>query len=478
VAIALSLPTLAVSREESDLIDWHLDRLAKFNRANAIAEAYFEGRQRVRDLGISIPPSLRTIEVVVGWPGTTLEALEERLDWMGWTSSASGDPFGLDEVYLSNGLDVEASLLHVDALLYGVGYAIVGAGEPGEPNPLVTVESARNVTGAWDGRLRRLSSAVSVDDSRDGHVTRVTLYLPDQNVRVGRPNRWSRWQVIDRDVHNLGRVQVVAFPNRPRASREGGRSEITRAVRAYTDTAVRTLLGMEVNREFYSAPQRYALGVDEGAFVKADGTAVTGWEAVMGRMLALPRDEDGELPQVGQFSPASPAPYLAQVEGLAKLLAAEAGIPADYLGVVSQGNPSSADAIRAMEARLVKRAERRQSTFGRGWREVAALSILVREGEIPAEFSAVGNRWRDAATPTRAAAADEAVKLVGAGILPPDSQVTLDRLGITPQEQRILESDRRRAQAQTRIAALGAAAEAARQTPGVADAEASRDEVA
>lgn len=471
MALALTYP----STDEAELVEWHLARLTRYNAQNAIAEAYYEGRQRVRDLGISIPPSLRSIEVVAGWPGTAVDALDERLDWLGWTSAAEGDPLGLEAAYLANGLDVEAGLLHLDALLYGVGYAIVGSNDPGESQPLVTIESARNVTGAWDGRTRRLSSALTVDDTQDGLSVAVTLYLPDENVRLARVSPYSRWVVIDRDVHNLGRVNVVAFPNRPRASREGGRSEISRAVRAYTDTAVRTLLGMEVNREFYSAPQRYALGVDEGAFVKADGTAVTGWEAVMGRMLALPRDEDGEIPQVGQFSPASPAPYLEQVKGLSLLLAAEAALPASYLGFATD-NPSSADAIRAQEARLVKRAERRQATFGRGWREVAALMLLIRDGAIPDEFATVAARWRDAATPTRAASADEAVKLVGAGILPPTSQVTRDRLGLSPQEQRVIERELRRERAQTNVSALAAAAQAARQNPGVPEAEATRDE--
>jgi hypothetical protein len=42
-----------------------------------------------------------------------------------------------------------------------------------------------------------------------------------------------------------------------------GRSEITKPIRYYTDAAARTLLGLEVNREFYNAPQRIGLNVDE-----------------------------------------------------------------------------------------------------------------------------------------------------------------------------------------------------------------------
>lgn len=470
MAIAISLPTLGLSREERDLIEYHEGRLARFEGRNRVKSAYYDGKARIKQLGISIPPSLAKIETVVGWPGTVVDVLEERLDFQGWASDLDDDPFGLGEVYRDNFLDVDAAMGHLDALIYGTGFIVVGAGFAGEPQPLITVESARRVTGEWDGRLRRLSSAFSIDKVENGTTIEASLYLPNQTIKLAAGP--YGWNAADRDEHNLGRVPVAVLPNRPRSSRVEGRSEITRAVRSLTDQGVRTMLGMEVNREFYSAPQRYALNVGEDAFVKADGSTVTGWEAVMGRMLSIPANEDGTAPiEVGQFNAASPAPYLEQARGLSQMLAAEGAIPSTYLGFVTD-NPSSADAIRQAEARLIKRAERRQKTFGRAWREVAHLALLVRDGSVPDDFSTVTNRWADAATPTRSAAADEAVKLIGAGILSPDSRVTYDRIGLTPAEQRTLAADKRRATATTRASALAQAAQAARQDPEVAAAEA------
>ena len=114
-------------------------------------------------------------------------------------------------------------------------------------------------------------------------------------------------------------------------------------------------------------------------------------------------------------------------------------MPADYLGIQT-ANPSSADAIRMGESRLVKRTERRQSGFGRAWLEVARLALLVRDGEVPSDFeSRVAVDWQSAATPTRAATADEVTKLVGAGILQADSEVVRKRLNLTRSEMRLLE---------------------------------------
>jgi hypothetical protein len=450
----IALPLLRPSDEEADLVDAMLSDLALYEVSNALKAAYYEGEQRVEMLNIAIPPALSSLETVVGWPGTTVDVLEERLDWYGWASDT--DDFGLGEVYTSNQLDVDASLAHLDALIYGTSFAVVGSGVDDEPTPLVTMHSPRAMTGVYSARSRRLEAAMS-SLSLDGQVVEVTLYLPDQTVLLSRAPYGGRWVVEDRDQHNLGRVPVVQFVNRPRASRLEGRSEISKAVRYYTDAAVRTMLGMEVNREFYSAPQRYALGVDESAFVGTDGTVRTGWETVMGRVWAIGRDEEGELPQVGQFTPSSPAPYLEQVKGLAQLIAAEAAIPPSYLGFQTD-NPASADAIQRSEARLVKRAERRQKVFGKAWLEVARLSLLVRDGRVPDGFDRVSMNWRDAATPTRSAAADEATKLVGSGVLPADSSVTWDRIGLSPAEQRQLAADRRRSQGAGVLETLRAAA--------------------
>lgn len=430
------------SDDEQKVVSGLLSRLQVVSAANDEAEKRYQGTWAAQQFGISIPPKMQSLRTVAGWCGTAVDVLEERLDWLGWSSD--GDVFGLDDVYASNGLDVDSGLAHLDALIFGVSFVSVGSGRGGEPSPLVTPHSPKSMTGAWDRRARRLSSALAVGDrDEDGRIVDLTLYLPGETVTFG--VRSGRWVPVDRDAHKLGRVPVVLVPNRSRASREVGRSEITEAVRYYGDAAARTLLGLEVNREFYNAPQRIGLNIDDSMFEDESGNRVSPWTSIQGRVWNIPPNGEGDPePDVKQFNPASPAPYIDQVKGYAQLLAAEAGIPAAYLGFATD-NPSSADAIRAGEARLVKRAERRQTVFGRSWLEVARLALLVRDGAVPESFDvAVSAKWRDAATPTRAAAADETTKYVAAGVLPPDSSVTYDRMGLSPAEQRQLRSDLRR----------------------------------
>ncbi len=459
VALPAYLTLALPSDDEAGLIRRMSDALGVYSQANTEAAAYYEGSFVTRQFGISIPPSMQGLATPAGWPGTVVDVLEERLDWLGWVSE--GDDFGLPAVYAANQLDVDSGMTHLDSLIFGTSFVVIGSGGDGEPSPLITAHSPQDMTALWDPRTRRVGAALSLSSSAlslSGQSTEATLYLPNETTVFERVGSTGQWIVVDRDRHLMGRLPVVMFPNRVRGSRTEGRSEITKAVRYYTDAAVRTLLGLEVNREFYNAPQRVALNVEESMFQDASGAAVSQWTAIMGRVWMIPpsEDPDGPQPSVQQFSPASPAPYIDQIRGYAQLLSAEGGLPGAYLGFHTE-NPSSADAIRAGEARLVKRAERRITTFDRRWLEVGRVALMVRDGGIPDTFdTTVSGRWRDPATSTRAASADEAVKLIGGGVLPPDSTVTYDRIGLSPAEQRQVAADKRRGAGRDVLAGLAA----------------------
>lgn len=445
---------MSLNNDELDLIKNMIKRLGDHYRENEVKEHYYEGKQRLKDLNISVPPNLKLVNSVVGWAGTAVDVLEERLDFEGYLG---GDNLGLNEIYRANDLDLESSLGHKDALIYGTGFVFVGRGMDGEADPLITIESPKKSTAIYDMRSRRISAALLVDSDDIGEITQGSLYLPNETIYFAAYR--NAFVEVARDVHNLGRVPVSSLINNPRSGDPHGRSEITRAVRSYTDSAMRTLLGAEVAREFYSSPQRYILGADESIFLDADGNKMNPWSVIQGRVLGVPYNEDENvMPQVGQFSANSPTPYFDQIRAYAQLIAAETAIPASYLGFQTD-NPASADAIRQMEARLVKRAERRQKQFGRTWSEVAKLALLVRDGSVPLEANNIRPIWRDASTPTRAAAADEIVKLVSAGVLSPTSEIVYNRIGLSDSDKQLIKSEQAITQAQTMLANLATAAQ-------------------
>ncbi|WP_152203630.1 phage portal protein [Georgenia thermotolerans] len=442
-----------LSNDEAELIEALTDQLGRVAGPNMEANAYYEARHVLSSPGFTIPQEVASrLAPVVGAPGTVVDVLDERLDFLGW-DDAGADDLGLGEVYDANELDAEAPMVHLDALIFGTAFARVGTGAG---TPLVTMHPPTTTTGLRDPATRRLRAAWTSLEVRDGETVRGVLDVPDEAVTVER--RQGRWVVVDRDQHRMGRVPVVQFSNRPRASRRGGRSEITPAIRSLTEDMMRAALGMNVNTMFYSIPQLMVLGRGPDAFKDRNGNPVPGWKILAGHALAINKDADGDIPEIHQLQVASPQPFIEQLRDFRMQVASEAGMPADYLGIQTS-NPSSADAIRMGESRLVKRTERRQSGFGRSWLEVARLSLLVRDGGVPEDFaSRIAVDWQNAATPTRAAAADEVTKLVGVGVLEPGSEVVRKRLSLTRSETRLLDAEQARARARRSVDELIAAA--------------------
>ncbi|MCK9514258.1 MAG: phage portal protein [Pigmentiphaga sp.] len=449
----------ALAEDERAVLAQLSDQLARFQGHNRLVADYYDQRARIRDFGISIPPHIRGLaDTTAGWPATVVDVLEERLDHNGWIASGGVDNLGIADLVEENQLNGEFSKGHLDALIYGIAFGVVGRGDDGEPEVLVTVESPIRMTGIWSRRRRALESALYVNLDNKKQPDIATLYLPGETIELVMDG--GRWTVESRAPHSIDGVPCEPIVNRPRAGDTGGRSEITRAIRYYTDNAVRTLLGGEIAREFYGAPQRWAMGADEKSFVDQHGNPLTAWESYLGKIMALPRDENGDLPQVGSFAAGSPEPFIAWLRQLSMLVAAEAGMSATYLGLIHD-NPASADAIRAADVRLEKRAERRQRIFGAAEGRLMRKALWVRDGRDPGVTPLP--MWRDAGTPTRSAQAQDAVALVTAGILPSDSDITYERIGLSEPDRQRIRADLRRSRMVGTISALAAAAELARE---------------
>ncbi|MCX4863458.1 MULTISPECIES: phage portal protein [unclassified Streptomyces] len=425
-----------------------------------LLDAYFGGEQVVRDLGISIPPQLKGLHTIIGWPRIGVEALEQRLDLEAFRWADGSDSSDLDEIVEANDWLDEASLAHLDALTYGREYVAAGSGDSVDAPPLVTFESPLDMTLDWDARRRAARSALRecqadrLDYDLAPEDRLATLYLPDQTIQTVQTD--SGWEVIDRDEHMLGMVPVLRMANRQRTADRVGKSEITPEVMSITDAACRRLMGMEVAAEFFGAPQRYILGASESAFQDAEGNAKSAWETYIGRVLALERDEDGQVPTVGQFTAHDPSGQTKIIDLYARIMATQLGLPPHMLGYTSD-NPASADAIRSSEGMLVKKAERRIRRFGATHREAMRLALWVRDGTPPDKSRRIEAVWRNPATPTLAAQTDAAVKMVQAGLLPADSDVALEMAGLTEDQRQRVSAERRRAQGRQLLASLTAA---------------------
>ncbi len=431
-----------------------LGQLSRARKANFRQEAYYEGARRVRDLGISIPPHLRDVEAVAAGPQIVVDVVDERMDWRGW-STPDAD-LELKAVFDQNHLEIEVGQATIDSLICGLSYLTVGTGDVDEPDVLVKAESPNRMTATWDPRKRRaIDGLCEMYDSRD-KLTGWQLYMPGETITAERVRGGIK--VVERDDHGYDRVPISVLINKPRASRMGGRSEITRHIRSITDSAMRTLLGMEIAREFYGAPQRYLMGADESMFVDETGKPVGQWAALIGRMLMAPRNDDDTLPQAGEFKASSPQPFTELLKAYMQEISASSGIPATHFGFATD-NPASADAIQRADVRLDKRAVRRQKIYNLGLVDLGENVVLWRDGELPPSGS-VKSLWTPVALVAPGAAADRASKMIAAGVLDPSWDFTLEQFGLDDDEIERVRIERRKAQGGSVLDRLRAATEA------------------
>jgi hypothetical protein len=439
----IQVPDLA--HDEQSALDDLLKQLSDRQPANRLRTAYYESKNAVRDLGISTPPNFRRIDTVLGWPAKAVDTLDDHCNLDGFVvPGGRAEDFGIPALWSANNLDSEAQQAGVSSLIHGTAFLITTLGDvqSGEPPVIITAKDALSGAGIWDPRRRVLRSFLSVIDSGQmGEPTEMVMYLPSGNVEMTRSEQGGRWRVVRR-AHSLGRVPVEPLM-------------------AYTDMALRTLTRSEVSAEFYSAPQRYLLGADESAFVGADGAPRTQWQAILGRIWAIDRDEDGELPQVGQFTQMSQQPHMDQLRSLASMFAGETSIPMSDLGISADANPISAEAYEAGRQPLIKRAEATTDGWSPAWERTVLTAIRLRDGldATPEPLAGLRAKWRDAATPSRAAAADAIVKIVGALPWMADSTVVLEQLGFDQTTIDRLMADKRRSEGSAALRSIVQAAQ-------------------
>jgi hypothetical protein len=398
---------VALTVEETQLIQGLAQNLTNTAGDDATNDGYYEGTNRLTHIGIAVPPELRQFETLVNWPRLTVDALEERLDlkWLSLPGQDGADP-GLQEGWDANNLDSESSLVHLDSLIYGRGYVCVGTNEEDAEHPLITVESPTEMSVDFDPRKRRVSAALRLygATAEDIGPKYATLYLPDSTTWLERIQ--GRWYDVDRDEHRLGVCPVTPFLNRRRTGRFTGVTEMA-DVKLLTDAAARSLTNLQIAAETHSVPQKWVLGMTKGDFVDSDGNPIPAWQSYFSAIWAN-QNKDAT---VGQFSASDLKNFHETVNHYATLVAGLTGLPMRYLGQ-NTANPPSADGIRADEARLVKRAERKQDQFGDAWGRVFAMYTRIRDGEW-VDGNRIKAEWHDAGTPTYGAKTDGIQKLTG-----------------------------------------------------------------
>lgn len=416
---------------------------------NEIRSEYYNAKNKLKDLGISIPPPLQYVETVVGWPAKAVDALATRSRFDGFTF-ADGQDHGLARILSENNFKKVYSKATLDELISSCAFLTVSKGTYGEPPAIISAYTATQAAAVWDMRHKRIKYGLTIVDIKksepngEAEPVWVNLYT---NTDVWEIKKEESGWVSRRNPHEMGRPMMEPLAYRSTLDRPFGRSRISRAVMSITDSAVRCALRSEVSAEFVTAPQKYILGADDEVFGENSK-----WDAYIGTWLLLTRDEEGELPHVGQLSQGTIQPHIDYMRSLAARFSGETAVPISELGIIHD-NPSSAEAIYAAKETLVIEAETLNEDNGEALKNIGMMALAISQNKALSELTdderTISPRFKNPARPSLVSQADAIVKVISAMPWVSESKVALEEFGFTEDQIMRLETDKQKAIAQS-----------------------------
>lgn len=384
------------------------------------ADRYLEEEQPLKFLSPALEEQLgdRHSEIVMGIPRFATEAYDHRLDIRGFQVGDENADAGLGKAMTDwfefNEGEFQSQQAHFEGLGLGRAYAIVGPNDDDPDMPILTVESPFDCIHELDGASRQVLYGLKEWTDED-RIRWTTLYTEEGRTTWRRVK--SSWvedssteygfglcslQPIIPTARYLGRVS-----RRTKHDQRLGRP-VFQSIVSLVDALNKIAYDMMISAEFHALPRRWATGLTENDFIdQATGKQLDVYSMIAGRIWG----SENEKAKFGQFQEADLQNFHNTIKLLIQVASTLLGLPADYLAFTGD-NPTSADAIRASETQLVKRAERMQTALSPAWARVQRLRALHAGEADSRELRQIEVNWRSASTPTKSQEADATTKLV------------------------------------------------------------------
>ena len=385
---------------------------------NARKDKYYEGKIPLNDvnIGIALPDGIKKLEIGCSWGAKTVDVLASRSMFDGFVGVNGNEVMELDQIALDNNLVAEYMKACRDELKYGCTFATLSADE--KIGCKIRFHSPQTAAALWDGEKNRIKCGFAIidtvpDESEEStwHPSLINLYT-DNAIWVLRSDDGASW-VAEYNPHNMGRPLMEALIWNATSNKPFGRSRIKEPIRRLIDGYVRTIADATIGLEFATSPQKYLLGASDDQY---DTLINSKFKQYVGSILVSTVNPDtGEKPTFGQLSQGSISPHVEMIRVLATQFSAATGLTVTDTGVVSEANPSSADAVLAQSQTLVLMAEQLNTGNGDALRTIALMALAIAnqttiESLTPEQRDIVAH-FKNPAMPSVAVTADAAIKI-------------------------------------------------------------------
>ncbi len=380
---------------------------------NVLRNKYYQSRSMLKDLGISVPDSLKNLEVACGWGYKVVEVMRDHVQFDGFDLGDAGDSEELRAIARRNYMDVRVGKAVNSALKYCFSMWVVTADEGGQAR--ISAYPPTLATGIYNEITEQLDAGMFVVDfewannRRTDRPSWVDVLLPDKLIQLKKLPGADRW-TAEYIEHGLGVVPMFAMPYNPDDDRPFGNSRITPEVQWLIDCAIRLNVNEEIASAFAASTQKYLLGTDGESL-----EGVSRWDAFIGSILEVEMNSDGGTPQFGQLTQPSMQPLSDHFNNLCKRMSAATGIHVGQFGLQSD-NPSSAEAIYAENEPLILKCKSFIREAKAALRRVGIAALATEMGASYREAEDVYDvnaRFLNPSMPTLAQMADSSIKLAG-----------------------------------------------------------------
>jgi len=406
---------------------------------NAVAEVlrdYYRGKHRLPWIHKKAAPAYRTLmaQAPSNFPALIVDSVNDRLKVEGFRFSDDSADKDAWDCWQANDLDVFSPMVHSQALYSGYGYASVWPGETEDGYPSIKGESCFEVYHeATPGDIYDVRTAVKVWWSRPdmrwyGRYWKDGLYVSleapleastmrDERSKVNAPS-WQlpgpeKWLVME--SQDIADSPFIPFVNRP--DLEGwGWGEFEDAIPLID--RINTISGqMLLAGELGAFKAKWATGIDIPT--DDEGNETEPFNAAIDRLVV----SENENAKFGVFDSTDLRMYQEALNQAITHLAAITRTPPFML----LGNLTnlSAEALKATESGLVKKAAQRQVSFGESWEEVMRIA-LGRTDEKSAE-----TLWADPENVSESQHVDALSKLYAMGL---PTEAVWESWGASPQQ--------------------------------------------
>lgn len=436
---------------EQEMLDKLMEVFLLYQGKNAEKNRYYEGNISLREvnLGIALPKEFQGLEIGCAWGAKTVDVLASRSMFDGYVGSNGDEVDELDKIVENNRLVGQYMKACRDELKFGCTFATLSSDD--KIGCKIRFHSPQTAAAIWDGEKDRIAYGFAIIDTAITNVEEnvwepslVNLYTDDAVWVLRRHD--SFWSATEYR-HRMGRPLMEALIWNATSNKPFGRSRIKEPVRRLIQGYVRTIANATIGLEFSTAPQKYLLGITDDQY---DVVINQKFKQYVGNILASTTNpETGEKPSFGQLPQGNIAPHVEMIRVLATQFSAATGLTVTDTGVVSEANPTSADAVLAQSQTLVSLAEQLNTGNGDSLKVIALMALAITHGTtiegLSEEQKDIVAHFKNPALPSIAASADAAIKIASARPNFAQTDVFAEMLGFDKADIRRIKAQEKRA---------------------------------